>query len=303
MFCLLRPTLILRAAVPQQNFLGILIDDSRSMTIADTDGKPRTDFVQQQLQPKTPLLEALSGEVRPALLPFLGVGRSAWRAGRAEIRRDGEPPRPRARASQGRTGRPAARRARDGQRRRGHLRPVARRAAGLAQGAVHPGLHGRRRPGAVRARHPDLARRDAADDPQGHLARRRRGDQPHRVRRPAGAARRRRRGAARQRAGRHASARRRVGHRPRQLHHRGRRREAVPVPCGAAGRRAGRAEQRARRARRGHRGAREGAVPRRRAAVRSEVHPPRGRRRQEPAGRHPAADGGGKVPPAGRRQP
>ncbi len=60
MFCLLRPTLILRAAVPQQNFLGILIDDSRSMTIADTDGKPRTDFVQQQLQPNTPLLEALS---------------------------------------------------------------------------------------------------------------------------------------------------------------------------------------------------------------------------------------------------
>ncbi len=62
MFCLLRPTLILRAAVPQQNFLGILIDDSRSMTIADTGGKPRTDFVQEQFQPKTPLLEALSSK-------------------------------------------------------------------------------------------------------------------------------------------------------------------------------------------------------------------------------------------------
>src|SRR5688572_28183600 len=36
-FCLLRPSLILRAAVPQQNFLGVLIDDSRSMTIADRD--------------------------------------------------------------------------------------------------------------------------------------------------------------------------------------------------------------------------------------------------------------------------
>src|SRR5262245_54022217 len=43
LFCLLRPILVLRAAVPQQNFLGILIDDSRSMTIADRDGKPRTD--------------------------------------------------------------------------------------------------------------------------------------------------------------------------------------------------------------------------------------------------------------------
>src|SRR4051794_1811269 len=30
LFCLFRPSLILRAAVPQQNFLGILIDDSRS---------------------------------------------------------------------------------------------------------------------------------------------------------------------------------------------------------------------------------------------------------------------------------
>ncbi len=48
LFCLFRPSLILRAAVPQQNFLGVLIDDSRSMTIADTDGKPRTEWLQQQ---------------------------------------------------------------------------------------------------------------------------------------------------------------------------------------------------------------------------------------------------------------
>ncbi|HKT78581.1 MAG TPA: glutamine amidotransferase [Vicinamibacterales bacterium] len=61
LFCLLRPMLVLKAAVPQQNFLGILIDDSRSMTIADKDGKARTDFVQQQLtQPTSPLLTALS---------------------------------------------------------------------------------------------------------------------------------------------------------------------------------------------------------------------------------------------------
>lgn len=61
LFCLFRPALILKAAVPQQNFLGILIDDSRSMTIADRDGKPRTDFVQQQLsQPDSPLRAALS---------------------------------------------------------------------------------------------------------------------------------------------------------------------------------------------------------------------------------------------------
>ena len=34
LFCLLRPELILKAAVPQQNFLGVLIDDSRSLQIA-----------------------------------------------------------------------------------------------------------------------------------------------------------------------------------------------------------------------------------------------------------------------------
>lgn len=62
LFCLFRPALILKAAVPQQNFLGILIDDSRSMTIADRgEGQPRTEFVQQQLgQPDSPLLSALS---------------------------------------------------------------------------------------------------------------------------------------------------------------------------------------------------------------------------------------------------
>src|SRR5437870_4992260 len=59
--CLLRPALVLKAAVPQQNFLGVIIDDSRSMTIADRDNQPRTDFVQHQLgQPDSPLLNALS---------------------------------------------------------------------------------------------------------------------------------------------------------------------------------------------------------------------------------------------------
>jgi uncharacterized membrane protein len=61
LFCLFRPTLVLKAAVPQQNFLGILIDDSRSMSIADLDGQPRSAFVQEQLHgPSSQLLAALS---------------------------------------------------------------------------------------------------------------------------------------------------------------------------------------------------------------------------------------------------
>lgn len=61
LFCLFRPSLILKAAVPQQNFLGVLLDDSRSMTIADTDGKPRADYIATQFgQPDSPLIKELS---------------------------------------------------------------------------------------------------------------------------------------------------------------------------------------------------------------------------------------------------
>ena len=61
LFCLFRPALILKAAVPQQNFLGVLVDDSRSMSIADVNGQPRSAFIQQQLSgTHAALLDALS---------------------------------------------------------------------------------------------------------------------------------------------------------------------------------------------------------------------------------------------------
>ena len=59
-FCLLRPVLVLSSVVPQQNFLGVLIDDSRSMQIADRDDTPRQQFIEDQLA--TP-----EGELRAAL--------------------------------------------------------------------------------------------------------------------------------------------------------------------------------------------------------------------------------------------
>ena len=59
--CLFRPTLILKASVPQQNFVGVLVDDSRSMTIADRDNQPRSAFVQRELTAANgPLFAALS---------------------------------------------------------------------------------------------------------------------------------------------------------------------------------------------------------------------------------------------------
>ena len=59
--CLFRPTLILKASIRQQNFVAVLVDDSRSMTIADTNGQPRSAFVQEHLSgPNASLFKALS---------------------------------------------------------------------------------------------------------------------------------------------------------------------------------------------------------------------------------------------------
>ena len=60
-FCLLRPVLVLSSVVPQENFLGVLIDDSRSMQIADTDETPRQAFVETSFgNPESELFTALA---------------------------------------------------------------------------------------------------------------------------------------------------------------------------------------------------------------------------------------------------
>ncbi|HZP48025.1 MAG TPA: glutamine amidotransferase [Vicinamibacterales bacterium] len=86
--CLFRPTLVLKAAVPQQNFLAVLVDDSRSMAIADTDGQPRSAFVQQQLAaPRAKLLDALS---RRFVVRFFRFASTADRAASAaDLKYDG----------------------------------------------------------------------------------------------------------------------------------------------------------------------------------------------------------------------
>ena len=61
LFCLFRPVLVVKAAVPQQNFLGVLIDDSRSMQIADWNQAPRANFARQTFAtPDAALLKSLS---------------------------------------------------------------------------------------------------------------------------------------------------------------------------------------------------------------------------------------------------
>jgi hypothetical protein len=46
--CMFRPLLVVKAAVAQQNFIGVLLDDSRSMQIADVNGQPRSAFVKNE---------------------------------------------------------------------------------------------------------------------------------------------------------------------------------------------------------------------------------------------------------------
>jgi len=61
LFCLFRPTLIVRAAVDQQNVVAVLLDDSRSMQIPDWNGQPRGSYVREQFSaPESPLLKSLS---------------------------------------------------------------------------------------------------------------------------------------------------------------------------------------------------------------------------------------------------
>src|SRR5262249_26224861 len=58
--CLFRPMLLLSAAVDQRNYVGVLVDDSRSMRIADRDGKPRSDWVERAFGgPDSTILKAL----------------------------------------------------------------------------------------------------------------------------------------------------------------------------------------------------------------------------------------------------
>jgi uncharacterized membrane protein len=61
LFCLFRPALVLSTVVPQRSFVGVLLDDSRSMQIADIDDEPRGTFIQETFGPEgSALAKALS---------------------------------------------------------------------------------------------------------------------------------------------------------------------------------------------------------------------------------------------------
>lgn len=58
--CLLRPSLVLSSSVPQRNVLAIVLDDSRSMRLADLDGETRLAAVQRAFAESSALARRLS---------------------------------------------------------------------------------------------------------------------------------------------------------------------------------------------------------------------------------------------------
>jgi uncharacterized membrane protein len=82
--CLFRPVLVVRAAVPQQNVVGVLLDDSRSMQIADMEGGSRANFVQSAFGgPDGGTLKALADRFTVRVFRFSSS--SARAAGGAEL--------------------------------------------------------------------------------------------------------------------------------------------------------------------------------------------------------------------------
>src|SRR5712691_412234 len=69
LFCLCRPSLLLATVVPQQSFLGVLLDDSESMRIADA-GEPRSAFMGRSFGKDAPLLRALAERYKLRLFRF-----------------------------------------------------------------------------------------------------------------------------------------------------------------------------------------------------------------------------------------
>ena len=60
LFCIFRPVLVVKAAVSQQNVVGILIDDSRSMQLRDENGSPHKDYDDVQIAPANVLVQFVS---------------------------------------------------------------------------------------------------------------------------------------------------------------------------------------------------------------------------------------------------
>lgn len=73
--CLARPVLVVSEAIPQRNIVGIVVDDSRSMRIADTDSTPRSQRVLSLVGSKdSALVKALAERFQVRFFRTSGAG-------------------------------------------------------------------------------------------------------------------------------------------------------------------------------------------------------------------------------------
>jgi uncharacterized membrane protein len=87
LLALCHPYLALPMVVPQQSFVGVLIDDSRSLAIGDGPEGPRSAFVARELGAEGALLAGLQQRFKVRLFGFAADARRATSA--AELRFDG----------------------------------------------------------------------------------------------------------------------------------------------------------------------------------------------------------------------
>jgi uncharacterized membrane protein len=72
-FCLFQPILVVSNVVPQQNWVGILIDDSKSMRVTDgAEGVARSDIALEHFGAESELVKALSEKFQVRLFRFAG---------------------------------------------------------------------------------------------------------------------------------------------------------------------------------------------------------------------------------------
>jgi uncharacterized membrane protein len=81
-FAILHPVLVVSEAVPQRNVIGVLVDDSRSMRIADVNGVPRSETVRHLLGSRdSSLYAALAQKFVVRLFRFSGNGERVAQVG------------------------------------------------------------------------------------------------------------------------------------------------------------------------------------------------------------------------------
>ena len=164
LFCLFRPTLVVRAAVNQRNVVAVLLDDSRSMQIPDVAGQaaravgPR----RSSARPTARLLKPLSDRFLVRVFRFSSAARARRVGQGADVRRHPDQARQLARRRARGAARAAGGRRRAGVGRRRHQRDVAVGRAARPQGREAAGVHRRRRLRGAAARHPGGPRHHAA---------------------------------------------------------------------------------------------------------------------------------------------